>query len=130
MVDPFIEEGSPKIVRSNLKHLKIPTENVHSFVGYSEDVIPNLQTEFPELQFDYVMVDGSHERDTARHDLGMITSLVAQGGYVVFDDIGLHDELGGYGLIDVWHDWIAENRSKFEYHEYMMPWGFAVARRK
>lgn len=130
LVDPFLEKGSPKVVRSNLKHLNIPTENVYTFVGFSEDVVPNLKAEFPDLKFDYVLVDGSHERNAARHDLGMITSLVAPGGYIVFDDIGSHGELGGYGLIDVWQEWAADNQGEFECHEYLMPWAFAVARRK
>jgi len=130
LVDLFVEMGSPELIQRNLAHLRIPTSNVHAFVGYSESVFPQLMKELSDVRFDYVLVDGSHEREPALTDLNMVAPYVAKGGYVVFDDIGSYGPGVGYGLIEVWNVWKAEHQQAFEFQEYPAPWGFAAARRR
>jgi SAM-dependent methyltransferase len=129
-IDPFIEMGSPELVSRNLEHLCIPTRNIHTFVGYSENVFPAINKTFPELRFDYLLVDGSHRKEDALKDLQMVAPYVSRGGYLVFDDIGSYGPGVGYGLIDVWNIWKEKHEGEFRFHEYPMPWGFAAARKK
>jgi predicted O-methyltransferase YrrM len=126
LIDPFMEMGSPIVIKKNLQHLQIPTNNVHILTGLSESIIPNIPKEFPGLQFDYILVDGSHEEADALNDLHMITSLLAPRGYVVFDDIGKYSGKG-YGLKTVWEKWKQGLQEEFVFREYEENYGFAVA---
>lgn len=130
LIDLFVEMGSPEKILSNLRCLGISTHNVHPLVGYSETVFPQIISTFADLRFDYLLVDGSHRKEDALRDLRMVAPYVASGGYVLFDDIGLYGPGVGYGLIDVWNVWKQEHEREFVFHEYHVPWGFAVARRK
>ncbi|MCC7447712.1 MAG: class I SAM-dependent methyltransferase [Anaerolineae bacterium] len=126
LIDPFIEMGSPQLIKNNLAHLGIPTQNVHVFVGYSETAFPALMAEFPDVRFDYLLVDGSHRKEDALKDLKMVTPYAREGGYIVFDDLG-----GNYQLIDVWEAWKANcaQDAGFTFREYRVPADFAVARK-
>ena len=130
LIDPFIEMGSPKKVALNLERLFIPKSNDYFFVGYSESVLPHIMNTFPEVLFDYVLVDGSHRKQDALRDLQMVTPFVSRGGYIVLDDIGSYGPDIGYGLIDVWNTWKAEAKEEFYFREYEVPWDFAAAQRK
>lgn len=125
LIDPFIEMGSPVTVRKNIEFFGLPTEHTHLFVGYSERIVPAIAREFPGVRYEYVLVDGSHERDDALRDLRMIHDLVAPGGYVVFDDIGRDS----YGLIDVWNEWKEAVSDAYEFREYDERYAFAAAHR-
>ena len=127
LIDPFIEMGSPDLIKRNLGHLGILQDHVHAFVGFSAEVFPKLMETFPQVRYDYILVDGSHRREDALKDLQMVTPYVGPGGYVVMDDIGSYGPGVGYGLIDVWTEWKAEFKGQFECREYLEPWGFAAA---
>jgi predicted O-methyltransferase YrrM len=126
LVDPFVEMGSPNVVRANLKRLGLPTRSVFPLVGTSETLVPAVAQALPELRFDYVLVDGSHVAADALADLRGVTELVAPGGYVLFDDIGPET----YRLLPTWETWSEPLRDRFDFRVYDAPQAFAVARRR
>jgi len=134
LIDPFTEGGSPRSIRAKLMKLVLPTERVHFLVGYSHEVLPKVTEVFPELRFDYVLVDGSHRMEDALNDLRLVRPIVAPGGYVVVDDIGTYGPGVGYGCQEAWNAWKAECEAQeagsFQFLEYDAPWGFAVAKRR
>jgi hypothetical protein len=125
VVDPFVEMGSPAVLRRNVDRVGGDGSRVVTLVGRSAELVPALGQARPGLRFDYVLVDGSHEREDARHDLDLIEPLVAPGGYVVFDDIGPET----YGLLGVWEDWLAATSDSFVSRIYSRAASFAVARK-
>jgi predicted O-methyltransferase YrrM len=129
-VDPYFEQGAPRVVRGNLRRLGAPTDDVHFLVGDSKTMVPALAQALPDLRFDYVLVDGSHARADARADLQNTLPLVAPGGVLVFDDAGpTAPGVVGHDLIDVWTDALAPHADAFETHHYDVAHGFCVARR-
>jgi SAM-dependent methyltransferase len=90
--DGFI---SPEIVKMNLRHLNLPTENIEFKVGSSLDIIPTIQE-----KFSYILVDGDHTPSVARQDLENVSGLLNEGGVLIFDDISKD----GCDLVDVWGD--------------------------
>lgn len=106
--DGFI---SPELVKLNLKTLNIPEnviEKIEFKVGDSKVEIPKL-----EGKFDYILVDGCHERESAKLDLDNVSNLINNNGVIVFDDIAPD----GCNLIDIWLKWKHEQGNKFDYFE-------------
>jgi len=99
---------SPDLVTMNLKALNIPIDKIEFLVGDSKVEIPKLQG-----QFDYILVDGSHDPTDALLDLENVRPLITQGGVIVFDDI----DPDGMSLAPVWHKFMNKYQSEFEWHE-------------
>ncbi len=130
-LDLFVEQGSPSVVRDNLRRLSIDDGDVHFLVGDSKELMPALLREFPELRFDHALVDGSHDRDDAYADLCNVIPYLRSGGYLVFDDAGPTAEgIVGHDLIDVWERAMSGHAGEFETQHYAVPDGFCVARRR
>lgn len=131
-VDPFVEQGSPRIVRDNLRRLGVRRdEDLHFLTGDSKAIVPALAAALGEPGFDYVLVDGSHVPEDAFADLRNVFPHVRPGGYVVFDDAGPTAEgVKGHDLIGVWRDALAGHEDEFEARHYDRPHGFCVARRR
>jgi predicted O-methyltransferase YrrM len=125
-IDPFVEMGSPRVVRRNLERLGLDASRVVVLVGLSDELVPELSRRQPAPSFDYVLVDGSHDEADALADLRLVEPLVAPGGYVLFDDIGADT----YGLLPVWEEWLAGTHGAFTSRVYTEPAGFAAARRE
>ena len=103
---------SPKLVELNLKALNIPTNLVTFHVGDSAQTVPQfLSAQASPPLFDWVLVDGSHDKTAARIDLENVAPAVAPGGLLVFDDISTAP--GECALIDVWeqfkHDYSCDD---------------------
>lgn len=130
LLDPFLEQGSPQKVITNIRAVGAPDKNTYFIAGYSEQAVPHMHSQLPELACDYILVDGSHKKEDALQDLRTITPMVRGGGYILFDDIGSYGPGIGYGLIDVWNEWKREVSDLFTFREYPESWGFAAARRK
>ncbi|MFH0815364.1 MAG: class I SAM-dependent methyltransferase [Methanobacteriota archaeon] len=126
--DPMlsVNRGSPKKVKSNLEHMGIPTSMIEFHSGDSTVTVPQFFKEHPEAKFDYVLVDGGHDKDTAASDLRNVENSVAPGGVLVFDDISEES----YGLLPVWEGFKARNGDKFRYFEVMHRKGIAWAFRR
>jgi SAM-dependent methyltransferase len=99
--DGFI---SPEIVKMNLRHLNLPTENIEFKVGSSLDIIPTIQE-----KFDYILVDGDHTPSVARQDLENVSGLLNEGGILITDDIAAD----GCDLIGVWNDFKDKHNQEF-----------------
>lgn len=110
--DGFISE---KLVQRNLKALNIPQEIVTFVKGDSRETVPDYLQRNPEAQFDWVLVDGGHEREVAWADLENVWQAVEPGGLLIFDDISPT----GCGLIDVWDRFKEAHPDEFDYCEDM-----------
>jgi SAM-dependent methyltransferase len=101
---------SPKLVELNLKTLNIPTDLVEFVIGNSAHTVPKYLEEHPGELYDWVLVDGDHEKGAARLDLENVCEHVKPGGILVFDDVSLD----GCDLLDVWHGF-TQDHPEFEY---------------
>ena len=104
--------ATPSVVITNLKYLNIPTDKVEFIVGDSIIEIPKLiMNEDPT--FDYILVDGNHDKDYARKDLENAVQLIEKGGYVIMDDLSPD----GCSLQDVWDEFKQNNSKDFIFME-------------
>jgi predicted O-methyltransferase YrrM len=118
--DGFI---SPELVKHNLKLCGIPKEVIEKIefkVGDSKQTVPQL-----EGTFDYICVDGSHERSDARADLENASKRVAQGGVIVMDDLAPD----GCSLIDVWDAFKEAHRDEYDWNQDLNGKGLGWAQR-
>jgi predicted O-methyltransferase YrrM len=124
--DGFI---SPSLVKLNLKTLNIPQyiiDKVEFLIGDSKVIIPLLSKDKPESKFDYILVDGSHDKLDARLDLENVRPLVAQGGVLLFDDISPD----GMSLDDVWQEFKLSYQNEFDWSENYNGKGIGIAIKK
>jgi len=103
---------SPELVKLNATHLGLPVDKMEFVVGYSKEKIPEFITNNPGYQFDYILVDGDHNPEGAKIDLENVKPLVAQGGVIVFDDIGPD----GMNLLPVWEEFKTKYESEFTFN--------------
>jgi predicted O-methyltransferase YrrM len=118
--DGFI---SPALVEMNLEFLNIPTNMVTFITGPSGETMPKFKFDNPDLKFDYILVDGSHDKRDAKVDLDNVSNMLNPGGVIIFDDIAPD----GCDLIDVWNTWKAEQAEAFRYFENFDGKGVGVA---
>jgi predicted O-methyltransferase YrrM len=121
--DGFISVG---LVNYNLEKLQIAPHvvgKIKYLVGDSKNEIPKYHQENPDVKFDYILVDGSHEKMNAKIDLNNVVSMVADGGVIVFDDLGPD----GCNLLDVWHEFKNEHEKNFEWCENLIGKGIGYA---
>jgi predicted O-methyltransferase YrrM len=86
---------------------------IHFLVGDSKVEVPKYMQNNPDTKFDYILVDGSHDKLDAKIDLEMVEPLVSDGGVIVFDDIGID----GCDLKDVWENFKSAYPNTFDYAE-------------
>ena len=116
--------GSPRRVVSNMKYMGIPKEVVEFRSGDSKETVPKYLSEHPDEMFDYILVDGGHDHETADTDLRNVEGRVAPGGFLVFDD------LVSYKLLVEWEKFKERNGDRFRYFEVMHRKGMAWAIRQ
>ena len=85
--------------------------------------MPEFFNENPGLAFDYILVDGAHDAETAYIDLENVSSHIAPSGYLLFDDISPVS----YNLISVWEKFKNKHGNEFQYFESMHRKGLAWA---
>jgi len=107
--DGFI---SPQLVQVNLQTLGIPTDKVDFLVGDSKQTIPQFKLDNPGYKFDWILVDGSHDKTDAMIDLENVHDIVNVGGVIVFDDISPD----GMNLLSVWEEFKNKYSSEFEFN--------------
>ena len=111
---------SPEIVKAYLRALNLQV-SPEFIKGDSRVEIPKLQGEF-----DYILVDGAHEKEIARQDLENVVRLCAKGGVIVFDDISPF----GCNLLDVWESFETAHKDEFIFDKDMKGKGTAWAEKK
>lgn len=121
--DGFI---SPALVRRNLNYLNLPSDKVDLRKGSSFDVLPQLFEE--GALFDFILVDGDHEKGAAMRDLENAHPLCESGGIIVFDDIS--DAPGECALIDVWEAFEKAHEDQYTFFKNMAGKGVGFAVRK
>lgn len=111
--DSFI---SSNLVKMNLDYIGIPQDVINKITfltGDSKQTVVAYKQEHPNEKFDYILVDGSHDKNDAAIDLENVFSLVNKGGVIVFDDI----TPDGMNLMNVWHDFQKKYQNEFEWNE-------------
>lgn len=103
--DGFVTEN---IVKMNLKAMNLPMDKIHFIKGDSLVEVPKLNEEF-----DWILVDGCHDKAIAALDLENVVRLCADGGVIVFDDISKY----GCNLRDVWEEFMARHMSEFKFYD-------------
>ena len=116
---------TPELIFKNLQHLNIPTDKVKFLVGDSLAQLPVYMQKFPDHKFDYILVDGNHDKDYARQDLANAVKLIDINGYILFDDI----TEDGCSLQDVWDQFKELNKADFIFGENHDGKGIGYARR-
>jgi len=125
LCDIFAEQGSPDQVLSNLEALNIPVRDKVEFrVGSSLDEMPKLIAE--GKLYDYLVVDGCHDKNFATADLENAVKLCDKGGVILMDDLSSD----GCSLQDVWDDFKSRHASEFEFQEDNNGKGIGIARKK
>jgi predicted O-methyltransferase YrrM len=124
--DLWREIGGPKSVKKNLERLLIPARYVQFISGDSRQTVPQFLSKRPPGSFDYVLVDGGHEREVATADLRNVADCVAPGGILIFDDIGPES----HGLVDVWEAFQKEQGDRFVYYQKLHRKGVGWAFRR
>ena len=112
--------ASPEIVKLYLRALNINVK--------PEFIIGDSKIEIPKLtgEFEYIIVDGDHDKTAALIDLENVVRLCAKGGVIVFDDISPY----GCDLLDVWEKFKAAHKDEFVFGENMRGKGTAWAEKK
>ena len=122
----LIRNLSIKKVRRNLEYFNIPASVVSFISGDSKKTVPTYFGKHPEKKFDYILVDGAHDKETAFIDLQNIADHVAEKGIIVFDDIS---DLS-YNLMDVWIRFKELQKDKFDFIEIDCRKGIGLAFKK
>ena len=112
-----------KVVKRNLDLFSIPSGIIKFKAGDSKKTVPDFFDKNPGLVFDYVLVDGAHDTETAYIDLENVSPHLAPSGYLLFDDISPIS----YNLISVWEKFKNNHGSEFQYFESMHRKGLAWA---
>ncbi|MDX2246223.1 MAG: class I SAM-dependent methyltransferase [Bacteroidia bacterium] len=113
-------------VKRNLRYFNIPTNNIQFVSGDSRITVPEYFRQNPNKKFDYILVDGAHDEETALIDLRNVANYVATGGFLLFDDIGPE----GYKLGKVWEQFRFEQKDNFDFYEVYHRKGVAWAIKK
>ena len=113
-------------VRRNLDYFNIPCNIITFISGDSKKTVPAYFEEHAEKKFDYILVDGAHDKETALIDLQNIADHVADKGIIVFDDIS---DLS-YNLMDVWIRFKELQKDKFDFIEIDCRKGIGLAFKK
>jgi predicted O-methyltransferase YrrM len=113
-------------VKRNLKYFNIPDGIITFISGDSKKTVPAYFEKLPGKQFDYILVDGAHDKETAFIDLQNIADRVAENGIIVFDDIS--DK--SYNLMDVWLHFKELQKDKFDFIEIDCRKGIGLAFKK
>jgi predicted O-methyltransferase YrrM len=123
---PVIRRLSMRKVRRNLAYFNIPAGIVNFISGDSKKTVPAYFERHPGKKFDYILVDGAHDKPTAWTDLQNVAGHVGDGGILVFDDIS---DLS-YGLMDVWARFREQYASSFDFVEIECRKGIGIAFKK
>lgn len=126
MLGSMVEKNAQSKVKKNLKAFNIPVDKIKFISGDSKLTVPKYFSENPTKKFDYILVDGGHDEDTAMKDLENIVSYVEKGGVVVFDDIMPES----YNLIGVWNKFKDKHSNEFDFYEILHRKGMAWAIKK
>jgi len=122
-----IKYFSTSKVRRNLKYFNIPPDKIQFISGDSRVTVPDFFKKNPNKKFDYVLVDGAHDPETAMIDLQNVVDCIKTGGFLVFDDIGPE----GYNLKEVWESFKKQHEDKFifyeRYHRKGVAWAIRIA---
>jgi predicted O-methyltransferase YrrM len=122
----FIRNLSIKKVKRNFNFFNIPTDILCFVSGDSKLTVPEYFEQYPEQAFDYILVDGAHDEESAITDLRNVADHVSPGGIIGFDDISERS----YNLINVWNQFKAEQQDNFNFIEIDCRKGFAFAFKK
>lgn len=123
---PLNKSLALNIVKKNLKIFSIPVSIITFISGDSKKTVPAFFRANPAIKFDYILVDGAHDAQTAAIDLENVASYITKDGFLVFDDIGPES----YHLLSVWEKFKANHKDDFLFYENMHRKGVGWAIKK
>lgn len=95
--------------------------------GDSQETVKEFSRLNPDIRFDLITVDGDHSDEGAWRDLTNAASLIAPGGFIVFDDL-IHP---AHTLLGVYRRFEDEYSDQFEFSENLADHnGTSVFRRR
>jgi predicted O-methyltransferase YrrM len=125
-LSPFNKILGLRTVKKNLRLFNIPV-NIISFIsGDSKNTVPLFLKKNQGQKFNYILVDGAHDAESASIDLENIASYVAPGGFLLFDDISPVS----YNLLHVWINFKKKHMNDFDFYHSMHRKGLAWAIKK
>jgi Predicted O-methyltransferase len=99
-------EGSPSLAQRARKHvLALGIDNIEFIEGRFQDTLPLLLEQ--KKPFDYVFIDGHHDRTATIDYFNQIAPYLSQGAVLVFDDISWSE-----GMRKAWQTISHDNRIK------------------
>lgn len=113
-------------VKNNLAYFNIPSDIVTFISGDSKKTVPAYFEKRPNEKFDYILVDGAHDAETAFIDLQNVADHVAEKGIIVFDDINFTNS----DLMGVWVRFKEIQKNNFYFIEIDCRKGVGLAFRK
>jgi cephalosporin hydroxylase len=120
---PFNKWLALHALKRNLRMFNIPIANISFISGDSRNTVPSYFRQNPDMKFDYILVDGAHDAETAYIDLENIAPYAASGGFILFDDISP----ASYNLIGVWNKFKDNHGHEFTFYESFHRKGLAWA---
>lgn len=126
LVKGTITNMATRKVKANLGLFGIDAGRIAFISGDSKVTVPEFFREHPGKLYDYLLVDGGHDAETAWQDLENVVDHCDVGGVIVFDDIAPES----YGLLPVWERFREKHKEEFEFQEIMHRKGMAWAVRK
>ena len=118
-----VSAGAEKKIKGNLEAFGLPTDKIRFIAGDSRNTVPAYFKAHQEELFDYILVDGAHDEETAAIDMENTWVHCAPGGIILFDDIMPES----YGLIGVWNTFKQKHADAFDFFEVEHRKGMAWA---
>lgn len=98
----FNKHSHLSFVQNRFKDVK----NITYHVGYSDNILPNLNK-----KFDYIYIDANHDYEHCKSDLVNSLPLLDEGGIIGFNDYIVDQDHGvDYGVIEVVCEFLNENQ--------------------
>jgi predicted O-methyltransferase YrrM len=66
--------------------LSVTGAHIHLFKGYSQDTLKKFVEDNPDIQPDFIFIDGGHSIETIRSDWNNLSRVIRKNTVVLFDD--------------------------------------------
>ncbi|TVZ57033.1 methyltransferase family protein [Lutibacter sp. Hel_I_33_5] len=86
--DELKEEFSKRPLSKNSIQNKLnPTgANINLYQGYSQKTLPKFVSDNPNINIDFIFIDGGHSIDTVKSDWENLTKIITKDTVIIFDD--------------------------------------------
>ena len=107
--------SNPELVKKHLHALGIPDIKITFHIGDSNELFPKWKQNNSK-QWDWILVDGSHQKPWAMNDLENVKDIIKPGGILIMDDINASKE-DGIDVPEIWAEFKSKYKSYFKFGE-------------